>query len=395
MTISNHHKNLEIIILMTLGVSLKQWHTSGQAARESNIYKRFCSKGHHVSMLTYGKDDLEHTKYWSPITILPWAGRINHFIKYAFVAPFYYWSVFRKANIVKSNQSPGSLVGLVGKIINPGLKWIVRCGWVRTKNALIAEGKIGWLLKRALFAEWLAFKTCDAIIVTTQSDADYVISSYNIKPAKITVIPNSVDTELLYYKQELPDFSGTNSGANSRTIKLLLVGRLAEMKNFHLVFEALHKLPNTFEIDVIGSGSYKSTLESCAKRMELNVRFLGNIPNDEMTHQYHTHDLVLMTEAWGSGMPKVILEAMATGTPFLSSNIRSARQFVKDCVNGFICEPNIEAIRAGMKRVLNSDKAKLNQIRQSARQDIENFYSMDACVESELELFHSLLSKKQ
>ena len=371
---------------MTLGVSLSQWHNTGQAARESNIYKRQCSKGHHVSILTYGKDDLKHVKYWSPITILPWIGRINHFIKYAFAAPLYYWGVFRQANIVKSNQAPGSLVGLVGKFVKPSLRWIVRCGWVRTKNALIAEGKAGWLLKRALFAEWLAFKTCDAIIVTTQSDADYVISSYNIRPTKITVIPNSVDTELLYYKQEPPELSGT--------IKVLLVGRLAEMKNFHLVFEALHSLSNTFEIDVIGCGSYKPTLESYAKQLKLNVRFLGNIPNDEMTRQYHTHDLVLMTEAWGSGMPKVILEAMATGTPFLSSNTRSARQFVKDGINGFICEPNIEAIRAGVKRVLNSDKAKLNQIRQSARQDIENFYSMDACVESELELFHNLLSKK-
>jgi glycosyltransferase involved in cell wall biosynthesis len=385
LTISKQHKNLDIIILMTLGVSLSQWHKTGQAARESNIYKRQCSKGHRVSILSYGKDDLEHSSYWSPITILPWVGRINHFIKYAAVAPLYYWSAFRQANIVKSNQSPGSLVGLVAKLVKPSLKWIVRCGWVRTKNALIAEGKTGWLLKRALLAEWLAFKTSDAIIVTTQSDADYVMTNYRIKPAKITVIPNSVDTELLYYKQKPPEFS--------ETIKILLVGRLAEMKNFHLVFEALHGLPGTYEIDIIGSGAYQATLESCANRLGLSVRFLGNLPNDEMVDQYHSHDLVLMTEAWGSGMPKVILEAMATGTPFLTSNIRSARQFVTDGINGFICEPNTDSIRSGVQRIISCDKLELNRIRQSARQDIENSYSMDACVESELKLFHSLLSK--
>jgi glycosyltransferase involved in cell wall biosynthesis len=384
LTISKQHKNLDIIILMTLGVSLSQWHKTGQAARESNIYKRQCSKGHRVSILSYGKDDLEHSSYWSPITILPWVGRINHFIKYAAVAPLYYWSAFRQANIVKSNQSPGSLVGLVAKLVKPSLKWIVRCGWVRTKNALIAEGKTGWLLKRALLAEWLAFKTSDAIIVTTQSDADYVMTNYRIKPAKITVIPNSVDTELLYYKQEPPELS--------EIIKVLLVGRLAEMKNFHLVFEALQGLPGTFEIDIIGSGAYKATLESCAKRLELNVSFLGSLPNDELRHQYHTHDLVLMTEAWGSGMPKVILEAMATGTPFLASNTRSVRQIVTDGINGFICEPNIKDIRAGIERVITSDKVLLNQIREAARRDIENLYSMDACIESELELFHNLLS---
>ena len=370
---------------MTLGVSLSQWHKAGQAARESNIYKRQCSKGHHVSILSYGKDDLEHSNYWSPITILPWVGRINHFIKYAAVAPLYHWRAFRQANIVKSNQSPGSLVGLVAKLVKPSIRWIVRCGWVRTKNALVAEGKKGWLLKRALFAEWLAFKTCDAIIVTTQSDANYVISNYNVKPTKITIIPNSVDTELLYYKKKLPEFS--------ETIKVLLVGRLAEMKNFHLVFEALHMLPNSFEIDVIGSGSYQSTLEKCAKKLELNVRFLGNLPNDELVHQYHMHDLVLMTEAWGSGMPKVILEAMATGTPFLASNTRSVRQIVTDGINGFICEPNINDIRAGIKRVIASDIVLLDRIRETARRDIENLYSMDACIETELDLFHNLLSE--
>ena len=122
MTISKQHKNLDIIILMTLGVSLSQWHKTGQAARESNIYKRQCSKGHRVSILSYGKDDLEHSSYWSPIAILPWVGRIDHFIKYAAVAPLYHWSAFRRANIVKSNQSPGSLVGLVAKLVKPSIR---------------------------------------------------------------------------------------------------------------------------------------------------------------------------------------------------------------------------------------------------------------------------------
>ena len=374
---------LNIIILMTLGVSLRMWHSSGQASREANHYKRLANKGHSLSLLTYGKHDLEYSPYWSPINILPWIGRINHFIKYSFVAALYHWRAFRSANIVKSNQSPGSLVGFVGRLINPGLKWIVRCGWVRTKDALIAEGKTGWLLKRALFAEWLAFKTCDAIIVTTQSDADYVIGSYNIKPHKLNVIPNSVDVEVLSYEQKTPDFTDT--------IKLLLVGRLAEMKNFHLVFEALHQLPNRFEISLIGSGNYRPTLERRAKELKLNVSFLGNLPNDQMIHQHHSHDLVVMTEAWGSGMPKVVLEAMATGTPFLASNIRSVRQFVEDGVNGFICEPDTGSIQAGLQRIVECNTVDLNRMRQRARRDIELKYSMDACVESELELFHNLL----
>ncbi|MBT5031736.1 MAG: glycosyltransferase family 4 protein [Proteobacteria bacterium] len=375
---------LNIIVLMTLGVSLRMWHTSGQASREANHYKRLANKGHSLSLLTYGKHDLEYSPYWSPINILPWIGRINHFIKYSFIAAIYHWRAFRSANIVKSNQSPGSLVGLVGRLINPSLKWVVRCGWVGTKDALIAEGKTGWLLKRALFAEWLAFKTCDAIIVTTQSDANYVIDAYNIKPHKLNVIPNSVDVEVLSYKQKTPDFTDT--------IKLLLVGRLAEMKNFHLVFEAVHQFPNRFEISLIGSGDYRPTLERSAKELKLNIRFLGNLANDQLTHQHHSHDLVVMTEAWGSGMPKVVLEAMATGTPFLASNIRSVRQFVEDGVNGFICEPDTASIHAGLRRIVEFNAVDLDQMRQRARRDIELKYSMDSCIESEIDLFHNLLS---
>ena len=377
-------KKLNLILLLSLGVPLSSWQKSGLAARERLYYQRFTKLGHSVSLLTYGKQDNEYNDFWQPIKILPWAGKLTHFVKYSFVAAFYHYKAFRQANIVKSNQSQGALVGFVGKLINSKIKFVVRCGWVRTKDMIIAEeNRTGFRLKRALFAEWLGFKLADAIIVVTESDANYIVDNYKINRKKISVIPNSIDTDNFVFKNKKVDFN--------KPVKLLLVGRLVEMKNFHKVFEVVSRINKPISINVVGDGSYRSELEKYAKKFKVDVNFLGNIPNDELATLYHQHDLVAMTEAYGSGMPKVVLESMAAGVIVLASEIRSVMQFIRNGENGFTCKPEVDDIERAMKEIFKTSNSKLSKIRQQARQEIEQVYSMDTCVKKEISLYNKLL----
>ena len=377
-------KKLNLILLLSLGIPLSSWQKSGLAAREKLYYQRFTKQGHTVSLLTYGKDDGQYSTFWQPIKILPWVGRFTHFVKYAIVAAFYHWKAFRQANIVKSNQSQGSLVGFIGKLINPHLRFVVRCGWVRTKAMIIEEEKRhGLRLKRALFFEWLGFKLADAIIVVTESDADYIVEHYHANRKKINVIPNSIDTSNYTFQKKHTDFS--------KPIKILLVGRLVEMKNFHLVFEALSRIKKPISINIVGEGPHKKVFEKSAKHFNIDATFVGNMPNDKLAGFYQQHDLVVMTEAYGSGMPKVVLESMASGTIILASEIRSVKQILRHGENGFICKPNTNDIEQGLREIFNTPSEKLSAIKTQARNEIEQLYSMDACVEKELELYSRLL----
>ena len=376
-----------VIVLFSLGIPLKLWHQRGLAAREKAYYDHFIKQGHEVSLFTYGKDDLEYQNYWQPIKVLPWLGKLNHFVKYACLAPFYHRSAFKQADIVKSNQSQGSLVGFIAKVINPKLKFVLRCGWVRTKEVIKnEESRTGIKYYRAVFFEWLAVKLANAIIVVTQSDANYLIEHYSANKNKIHIIPNSIDTDCYQY---VP--SGFSEG---KPIKILLVGRLVAAKNFDKVFQAVAQLERDIEINIAGDGDYRQALEQEAQELNVNATFVGSVPNDELATLYSEHDLVIMPEAWGSGMPKVVLEAMASGAVIIASNIRSVQQLLRHGENGFICEPKTQSIKTTLEQVLTLPNKQLQTIVQTARHEIENQYSMQYCVTKELALYDALRAHK-
>ena len=378
--LTNNHN---VIVLFSLGIPLKLWHQRGLAAREKAYYDHFIKQGYKVSLLTYGKDDLEYQNYWRPIKILPWLGKLNHFVKYACVAVFHHRQTFKQAHIVKSNQSQGSLVGFLAKLVNPKIRFVLRCGWVRTKDVIRDEEKrTGLRFYRAVFFEWLAVKLSNAIIVVTQSDADYLIEHYSANQKKIHIIPNSIDTDKYHFTP--------STFRQNKAIKILLVGRLVPAKNFDKVLEAIANIDRKITVTIVGQGEHRETLEKAAIEYQVQTEFLGSVPNDELAQLYSDHDLVIMPEAWGSGMPKVVLEAMASGAVIIASNIRSVRQLLRDGENGFICEPNMNSIQFNLEKVLSLSDEKLQLITKVARNEIENTYSMQACVEQELALFERL-----
>ena len=378
------NNNFNVMLLLTLGGSLEAWHNAGHAARELRYYGLIAQKVKQVSVLTYGFKDYQYKETWSPIRILHRLGCIQHYYKYAVVAPFYYWRAFRQANIVKSNQSIGSLVALVGKMIRPSLKMVVRCGWVRTKETIISEQKkSGLSLKVSLFAEWLAFNTANAVITVTESDAQYIVDHYHVNRSKITVVPNAVDEDILFYRIEPTDLSSK--------IRILLVGRLVEMKNFDRVIDAAAAIDRDIEISIAGEGPLRNQLNDLAQQKGVSVTFLGSVENDEMVHVYHRHDLLLLTEAWGSGMPKVLLEAMSAGIPILASRTRSAQQIMRNEENGFCCNAELDDQIRALNHILSQPVALIERIREQARRDVEQKYSMKSCVEQELALYRRLL----
>ena len=257
---------------------------------------------------------------------------------------------------------------------------------MRTKETIISEQKkSGLSLKISLFAEWLAFNTANAVITVTESDAQYIVDHYHVNRSKITVVPNAVDEDILFYRTESTDLSSK--------IRILLVGRLVEMKNFDRVIDAAAAIDRDIEISIAGEGPLRNQLNDLAQQKGVSVTFLGSVENDEMVHVYHSHDLLLLTEAWGSGMPKVLLEAMSAGIPILASRTRSAQQIMRNEENGFCCNAELDDQIRALNHILSQPIALIERIREQARRDVEQKYSMKSCVEQELALYRRLLVK--
>ena len=147
----------------------------------------------------------------------------------------------------------------------------------------------------------ISIKYSDLYTVTSNSDFEFLKNKFLINNIKI--VPNWVDQ-----KKEIL--------SNRNLVKILMVGRLENQKNYPLAFGFLNKLDRDFEIDIFGSGSEKSRLKNLAKENKLKINFLGNIQHKELMEKYKNYEYFLSTSKF-EGNPKTILEALVMSVLYL------------------------------------------------------------------------------
>jgi len=135
---------------------------------------------------------------------------------------------------------------------------------------------------------------------------------------------------------------------NSRRARLaqnffsgIYVGRLVSRKRVHLLLKlakALNNLVKDFKILVVGDGYLRQRLEERISSLGLNQRvvLLGNVPEARLLALLHSSDVFLFPSAY-EGFGIVVLEAMASGLPVITSPIPAAR-FVQEGCAGYIVD---------------------------------------------------------
>ncbi|MDB2239109.1 glycosyltransferase [Halorubrum ezzemoulense] len=137
--------------------------------------------------------------------------------------------------------------------------------------------------------------------------------------SRIEVVSNGIDTERF-----------TPEGPESDLIDaegpvVLFVGRFAEGKRPWLAVEAfaevLEEYPDA-ELYLCGDGALREELEAQVAELGIDelVTFLGHVPYDEMPKVYRSGD-VLVLPSRAEGVPRTVLEAMASGLEILCSDL--------------------------------------------------------------------------
>ncbi|MBP1923632.1 glycosyltransferase involved in cell wall biosynthesis [Halorubrum alkaliphilum] len=137
--------------------------------------------------------------------------------------------------------------------------------------------------------------------------------------SRIEVVPNGIDTERF-----------TPEGPESELIDaegpvVLFVGRFAEGKRPWLAIEAfaevLEEYPDA-ELYLCGDGALREDLEAQVEELGIGeaVTFLGHVPYDEMPKVYRSGK-VLVLPSRAEGVPRTVLEAMASGLEIVMSDL--------------------------------------------------------------------------
>jgi glycosyltransferase involved in cell wall biosynthesis len=134
------------------------------------------------------------------------------------------------------------------------------------------------------------------------------------------------------------------------------IGQIAPHKGTDLLVEAFCRLPKDLAtLRIYGpndqSPTYMNELESCANGFD--VSFMGTFPKEEMASVLKEIDLLVIPSRWYENSPLVLLNALATHTPVLVTDVAGMTEFVKPGINGFTFElGNVDHLFQQLLRIL-------------------------------------------
>jgi glycosyltransferase involved in cell wall biosynthesis len=178
-----------------------------------------------------------------------------------------------------------------------------------------------------------------------------------------------VDAEQFHPRFRRDDVRAALSDGHPEDVLLLYVGRLAPEKNLDQLRAVLERVPRT-RLALVGGGPQREAL--AAHFAGLPVHFAGYRTGRSLAEAYASADLFVFPSAFES-FGLVILEAMASGLPVISTRVGGAGDMIAEGVTGYTVEVgDVEGMIEGVRQ-LASDPDRLRAAKQAARAHAERF----------------------
>ena len=123
--------------------------------------------------------------------------------------------------------------------------------------------------------------------------------------------------------------------------RLLFVGRLTAIKGLRVLLEAFtqaHAKNPNLHLTLIGDGDDRAHLESLAAPLGQAVHFAGYRSQEEVADAHRQADIFVLP-SFAEGVPVVLMEAMASRTPVITSLVAGIPELVEDGVSGYLTPP--------------------------------------------------------
>ena len=178
-------------------------------------------------------------------------------------------------------------------------------------------------------------KLTDYFVTGPEKMGDYYIQEYGVNPRKIVILYNDIDvTRFKTLRIETTKESlrkELNLPMNKKIV--LFVGRVSPLKGgpylIPIAEEVLRKVDNVIFV-VVGSvqlNIFKQKVKS--KGLDKVLRLVGSVPNSVASKYYLAADVFIMPSN-SEGFPRVLLETMASGLPFVAFDVGGVRDIVNE-----------------------------------------------------------------
>jgi glycosyltransferase involved in cell wall biosynthesis len=218
---------------------------------------------------------------------------------------------------------------------------------------------------------WAAVRKANRILTVSDASKRDILRFFDVDPAKVAVIYNAIDERFL-------------TGADTERMHLvkqryqldrpfvLYVGNIKPHKNVLRLIDAFGRARAQSGVDdlklvIIGDEISKyPALRHAVHRHKLDkhVRFLGFQPQETLAAVYRLARVFVFPSLYeGFGLPP--LEAMASGTPVVTSNVSSLPEIAGDAA--LLVDPyDTEAIADGIRRAVTDEALRASLIQKGA-----------------------------
>ena len=206
----------------------------------------------------------------------------------------------------------------------------------------------------------LAAKRATRVLTVSESSKRDILRFVDVQPDKIDVIYNSYDERFGIEPKE-QDMDRVRERYQLHDQFVLYAGNVKPHKNLERLIEAFHLVRNRgldhLKLVLIGDDISKYTaLRLAVHRHNLHkyVRFLGYLPEETLAVMYRLAGVFVFPSLYeGFGLPP--LEAMASGTPVVTSNVSSLPEVAGNAA--VLVDPyDVSAIADGIHRVLTDQQ---------------------------------------
>lgn len=192
-----------------------------------------------------------------------------------------------------------------------------------------------------------AYHSAKKVICVSES-LERKVKNFDKEVLNTLVIPNGIDTRKFRIRKK-----------KENKKKICFIGHLIDRKGIKVLMDTcllLKKDGFQFELNIYGTGNLKSYILDFTKKYFLqNSIFLkGVVPNEMINGILLENDLFVLP-SYKESFGVVIIEALASGLPVISTNCGGPETIIKDSLLGEIIEPgNPEVLKNTIIKVFNN-----------------------------------------
>lgn len=186
-----------------------------------------------------------------------------------------------------------------------------------------------------------------------------------LPPEKVVIKPNFLDED--------PGFRP--GGDAGQPAYLAFVGRLTEDKGVGRLLHCWANNPDLPLLRILGAGPLENQVRQAAASLH-NLEWLGMKPPREVLDWMGGASALLCPSLWYEGMPRVVIESLAVGTPVLASRLGTYPEMIVDGKFGALFDTtHPEALTECVRRMTAGPT--LAKMRSAAREEFLTRYTAE------------------